>query len=373
MKNKINIPFYNVERLFRKYSKEIISTVSSVYSSGRVLMGPEIEEFEGKISKMCNRKYALAVGSCTDALYFALLSSGIGKNDEVLVTCFSYIASVTPILMVGAIPVFIDIEPDYFMMDLSDVEAKITGKTKAIIAVNLFGQTLPIDRLEEIAARNGLVLIEDAAQSLGSKYEGNPAGSMGLTSCLSFDPVKIIGAFGAGGVLLTDDETIYRKVKKLRYHGKNMESGTFEILGYNSRIATSQAALISMQLDLLDDWIKKRNEIAAAYDRELSVINDIEIPKSRKGDSHIYHKYVIRVENRDDLRKYLADNGVKTMVHYSEALFEYPLFNNYKYHAENLTVVHNVKNKVISLPIYPELENEEIQYICNVIKKYKAT
>ena len=366
----MNIPFYNIKRVYQKHSKEIINTVASVYSGGNVLMGAEVEELEKKVSRICGRKYALAVGSCTDALFFALKSAGIGKGDEVLVTSFSYTASVTPILRAGAVPVFVDIEPNYFMMDLPDLVKKITGRTKAIVAVHLFGQMLPIDKLEEIAKRNDLVLIEDAAQSLGSEYNGRKAGSAGLCSCISFDPSKIIGAFGCGGVFLSDDEAVYKMVKKLRFHGKNMENGEFEILGYNSRMATSQAALVLLQLNWLENWIEKRNEIAAIYNRELNMIKEIKIPEVNNGNSHTYHKYVIQVKNRDKLRKHLTDNGIQTMTHYNKALYEHPLFDNYKYRAANISLVHQIKNKALSIPIYPELKSEEVQYICEVIKTF---
>jgi|AntAceMinimDraft_17_1070374.scaffolds.fasta_scaffold13070_2 dTDP-4-amino-4,6-dideoxygalactose transaminase len=370
MKRQKNIPFFGIDRIYKKHSKDIINTVDTVYSKGKILMGPDIKIFEEKISKLCKRKYAVAVNNCTDALYFALLSAGIGKNDEVLVTGFSYIASVTPILRVGAIPVFVDIEPDYYMMNLSDLENKITPKTKAILAVHLFGQMLAVDRLEKIAKKNNLVLIEDAAQSQGSKNKNKIAGSIGITSCLSFDPTKIIGAFGTAGTLLTDNKTVYNKVKKLRYHGKNFDTGEIEILGYNSHITTLQAALINLQLNNLAQLINKRNNIANIYNEELSNIKEIETPKIYKENNHTYHKYVIKAENRNGLKKYLDDNNIKTMTHYEKALFEHPLFKNYQYRAENLPVINSIKNKVLSLPIYPELHDKEIKYLCKKIKKY---
>ncbi|MFC1726371.1 DegT/DnrJ/EryC1/StrS family aminotransferase [candidate division KSB1 bacterium] len=366
----LEIPFFNIDKIYRNNSKEILAAVNTVFSHGHVLMGPEIDEFEEKTAKLCGRDYGVAVGSCTDALYFALSSAGITKGDEVLVTSYTFIASVTPILRIGAIPVFVDIEPDYYMMDLSDLENKITGKTKAIVAVHLFGQTLNFERVEEIAAKNNLILIEDAAQSFGSSSKERKAGSMGLFSCISFDPTKVIGAFGNGGILLTDDEKMCSTVKKLRYHGKNLQKNTFEILGYNSRIATSQAALLNLQLKWLKNWIEKRNEVAEKYNKNLSGIDAVTVPVCRENSRHIYHKYVLKAEDRDQLRKYLSENGIKTLVHYKNAVFENELFSKYCFTAENINVVHEIKDKVISLPVYPELTDNEILHITDSIRKF---
>ena len=370
MEKKVNIPFFNIDKLYQSHSKEILAAVDKVFSHGYVLMGPEIDEFEEKAANLCGRKYGVAVGSCTDALYFALSSAGIKRGDEVLVTCFTFIASVTPILRIGAVPVFVDIDPDYFMMDLNDLQNKITPYTKAIIAVHLFGQTHDIVKIEEIARKNNLILIEDAAQSFGSSNNNRKAGSMGLSSCISFDPTKVIGAFGNGGILLTDDEKIYNDVVKLRYHGKNLDKGGFELLGYNSRIATSQAAILNLQLNWLNDWIDKRNDIAGDYSSNLSGLDDVTIPAIIENGQHIYHKYVLKVHNRDELRKHLSENGIKTMIHYNDLVFENELFKEFKFISDNINTAYQVKQDVISLPVYPELTEPEIIYIIDSIKKF---
>ena len=369
MKN-VTIPFFGASRFYKENSDKILSIVDKVFSHGQVLMGPEVEEFEKNIKSRCQRKYAVAVSSCTDALYFSLLSAGVQPEDEVLITSFSFIASVTPILRLGATPVFVDINNDDFMMNLDDLESKITAKSKAVVAVHLFGQCLPMNELEKIAKKYDLIIIEDAAQSLGAYHNDRKAGSMGLVSSISFDPTKIISAFGNGGVVLTDDGMIFEKVKKLRYHGKNFKTGSFEFLGYNSRLATSQAALLNFQLDILDDLIEQSNKIAQIYNNSFHDINEITIPVIKEANKHIYHKYVLVVENRDTLKKYLTDQGISTKVHYSKALFEYNLLKNYNFRAENIENVHTLKNKVLSLPIYPELNREETDYICKTLRKF---
>ncbi|MFO7889393.1 MAG: DegT/DnrJ/EryC1/StrS family aminotransferase [bacterium] len=367
---KVTIPFFGVRRFYKKYSKDILNIVDTVFSHGQVLMGPEVDKFEEKIKLRCQRKHAVAVSSCTDALFFSLLSAGIQPRDEVLITSFSFIASVTPVLRLGAIPVFVDINKDDFMMNLNDLESKITDKTRAVVAVHLFGQCCSIDKLEKIAKKYDLIIIEDAAQSLGSVQKNRTAGSLGLVSSISFDPTKIIGAFGNGGVVLTDDDRVFDTVKKMRYHGKNLRTGSFEFLGFNSRLSTLQAALLNFQLDLLDNLIERGIEIAQEYTKNFKNISKIKTPGINEGNKHIYHKYVILVENRQQLEKYLADQGISTKVHYPKALFEHELFKDYNYRAEDIINVHKIKNQVLSLPIYPELNNEEIEYICTTVRKF---
>jgi UDP-2-acetamido-2-deoxy-ribo-hexuluronate aminotransferase len=367
----MKIPFFGIDRFYHNHSREILTIIDDIYKHGEVLMGPNINEFEKKISEICKRKYAVAVGSCTDALFFSLLSKGIGDGDEVIVTGFSFIASAIQIIRVGAIPVFIDIDPDFFMMDISKIKDKITPKTKAIIAVHLFGQTLDFDKVEEIAKENNLFLIEDAAQSIGSFFNNKPAGSLGDVSCISFDPTKIIGAFGNGGVLLTDNKEIFHDVVKFRYHGKNMTTGEFESFGINSRLATSQAGLLNFQLDMLNDLITRRKQIASYYSQELSKIEHIKVPLVNKGSDHIYHKYVIKIENqRNDLKDHLKNLGISTMIHYQKALFDNPVFKNYLYIADDISVIDTVKNQVLSLPIYPELSDNEVEYIVSKTKMF---
>ena len=373
MPAKMNIPFFGIDRLYADHSENMLKAIDTVFTHGKVLMGPEVEQFENDISSYCNRKYAVSTGSCTDALYFSLRSAGVGLGDEVLITSFSFIASASAILRTGAIPVFVDIDRKYYMMDPSDLESKISEGSKAILAVNLFGQTLPMDRMEDIADRNNLILIEDTAQSLGGKWNGRPAGSMGLISCISFDPTKIIGAFGNGGVLLTDDKEIHDNAVKLRYHGKNMESGNFEILGYNSRLATSQAALLQYQLSHLDLWSKKRREIADFYKSELQNIGEIQLPEVQDGCEHIYHKFVLQCDDRNSLKEHLAKDGIKTMIHYNNALFEHQLFENYASRKKYVSLVHEIKERVLSLPIYPELTDDELSYITDSIKTHYAS
>ncbi|MFC1555291.1 DegT/DnrJ/EryC1/StrS family aminotransferase [candidate division KSB1 bacterium] len=365
-----SVPYFNIDKIYKDHKEEILASIDKVFSHGQVLMGKEIDEFEEKMALRCDRKYAVALSSCTDALYFSLIAAGVSKGDEVLVTSFSFIASVTPILMVGAIPVFVDIDRDNFMMDYSDLQNKITSKTKSIIAVHLFGQCLDIEKLENIAGNANLILIEDAAQSFCSSFNERKAGSMGICSCISFDPTKVMGAFGNGGIALTNDKHIYNELKMIRYHGKNFDTGEHERIGHNSRIATSQAALLNLQLNWIDDWIISRRNIARKYSEMLGDISEIELPAVNSESNHIFHKFVIKADRRDELKVFLSENNVKTMIHYGKPIYENVLFNEYDYIAENINTVGKVTGNVISLPIYPELTTDEINFVCDHIRKF---
>jgi dTDP-4-amino-4,6-dideoxygalactose transaminase len=333
--------------------------------------GNETEELENELCRFTGRKFAIGLNSCTDALYLALKTANIGAGDEVLVTSFSFIASASPILRAGATPVFVDISPDTFLMDFTTLENKLTKKTKAIIAVHLFGQTLDMAAVENFSKEHNLVLIEDAAQALGAMFNGRKAGTMGLSSCLSFDPTKVISAFGSGGALLTDDEKVENYVRQLRYHGKTNDND-FAFTGLNCRLSGSSCALLTYQIkELLNERIIRLREIAEIYNQELNGLPDVIIPFLDNKCFHIYHKYVIRSQSRDELRSFLKNRGIETMVHYPLPLSDYNVFVQGSGEKPILPVCRQSGKEVLSLPIFPELSNEEIYYICDSIKCFK--
>jgi len=369
MQNAPNIPFNGIDRFYHEHTANILRITEEAYQSGQVLMGPEVLAFEQAIASSCNRKYAITVGSCTDALTFALRTANIGQDDQVLITGFSYLASATPILHVGAEPVFVDIDPSTYMMNLDELESKITDRTKAIIAVHLFGQVLDIERLEFIATKNNITLIEDAAQALGGTDGLRKAGSMGAMSCISFDPTKVIGAFGNGGVLLTDDSGINARIQALRSHGKNQESGEFECLGYNSKISSAQAGLLNYQLEMLSNLTERRGNIANLYQENLSGIQEITLPAPIADQASNFHKYAIRLDQRNDLQNHLQGRGIQTKVHYPYTIPELHMFNQAE-EAKSLTEAQKARSRLLSLPIYPELTEEEAVEICGAIKGF---
>lgn len=360
----MKIPFFGISREYIKYKNEYLDLVNATFSHGQVLRGEEVVQLENETAKLCGRTFAIAVGSATDALYFSLLATGIKHGDEVLVTDFSFIASASCILRIGAIPVFVDIGYDY-NMDLKKAEEKITSKTKAIIAVHLYGQMINPENLIKFAKDNGLILIEDASQSIGANFLNTQSGSIGEVSCFSFDPTKVIGANGSGGIILTDDQKINSYAKKVRYHGKNDE-GDFEFLGFNSQLPSVMANLLLFKIGKEEEWFKKRLNVARIYTEGLKNVGDIIAPEIYDDKRHIFHKYVIRTKNRKRVMTKMKDDGIQCMIHYVSPLHKYSCFNHLK--NDKYEISEKFSREVCSLPIHPFLEDNEIQYIIDSIK-----
>ncbi|MDY0141486.1 MAG: DegT/DnrJ/EryC1/StrS family aminotransferase [Bacteroidales bacterium] len=361
------IPF-NIFNSFYLNNKDKIKTISEkILSSGKYIRDENTEILEKNLSVICQRKHAVTTASCTDALFFAMKAAGIQRGDEVIIPTFSYIASLTPILMCDAIPVFADIDVNSLMLDISKVKNLINKKTKAIVFVQLFGSCRNLDQLKSLAKENDLILIEDAAQALGSTNNGKPSASFGDLSCISFDPTKIVSAFGTGGAVLTDNETYYQTLLKLIHHGKNNTTNDFEILGYNSKIPEFNAALINLQLDILENTVKQITQKANRYYENLKDINKVKCFFPEKNSTSTYHKFVIIAEDRDELRKSLSLKGIETRIHYDHLLHEQKLLKDFQFIKHDLSVAKSIKSKVMSLPIYPELGINEIDYICDCI------
>ncbi len=367
MKQKFKIPFYAIDKFYNNNKNKILAIADTVFSSGQHLKSKEIEDFEKEIAAYCNRKYAISVNSGTDALFFSFKATGLPEKTEILVTPFSFVSSATSIIRAGMIPVFVDIDPDTFQININDAKNKITKKTGAILSVNIFGQTPDYDTLYDFAGNNNLLIIEDAAQSMGSEYKNRKSGSFGEISCISFDPTKIISAFGTGGCILTDNKKVYETINILKNNGKN-QNGEYINQGYNSQISSLQARLLSWQLSKLDSFVAKRIKIAGIYYKELQNISQISLPANITYHKNNYHKFVIKAKNRDKLKLFLEKAGIQTLIHYAKAIPHYPVFNKLPHKAGNIDNTLKVAAQVLSLPVYPELQEKEIMYICNKIK-----
>jgi dTDP-4-amino-4,6-dideoxygalactose transaminase len=360
--SRATIPFLALDREFAADREAYMSIVERVLSRGQVLQGPEVELLETKIAEQCGRRHAIAVGSCTDALFFALTAAGLKAGDEVLVTDFSFIASASSIVRTGATPVFVDITDDY-RLDLNDAHRRITAKTRALLYVHLFGHMGPPAEIQAFCDEHNLVLIEDAAQAFGAQRDHVRAGSMGLASCLSFDPTKVIGAPGSGGMILTDDSDVFQQTRHLRYHGK-LSTGSYATLGYNSQMPSLTAAVLLFKLDQNPAWLARRKEIAKYYDAHLP--NEVQRPTPHPSSTHIYHKYVIRCDHRDDLASHLAGRGVATRVHYQTPLHEEPLFARGGVCGDFPHTIRATR-QVLSLPIHAFMTETEVRTIVNAI------
>ena len=360
----MKIPFFFSQREHKHLKKKIISSISKSLIHGKTLQGPEVSNLELKLAKYIGTKYAIAVGSCTDALFFSLKAINIKEGDEVIVTSYSYLASATCILRCGAVPVFVDVNENG-NMDLNQIKKKFTSKTRAIIYVHLFGYQENISKLLKFIKKKNIYLIEDFAQAFGAKYKNSHAGSFGDISCTSFDPTKVLSAPGSGGMAFTNNKFLRDRIVKLRYHGKN-KGGENDSLGINSQLPTLVAATLLVKFKLLEKNKKIRINIAKFYFDRLKNLK-IKLPPVTDNQSHIYHKFVIQCKRRNHLMKYLEKNGVETMIHYKKSIKDLSIFKKYK----TLTPVADLLSKQsISLPIHPYLKKKELNYIVRKIKYF---
>ena len=364
----MKVPFFRYDWFFQENRKQIMSVHEEILSSGRYVNGEYTQKLEEKLAKLCNRRFATTVGSCTDALFFALQAVGIKDGDEVIVPPFSFVATLDSILRCGGVPVFVDISPEHYMLDVAKLEEAVTPRTKAIVLVQLFGQCHPQqEHISKIAQTHGIPLIIDAAQAVGIKNNGISVAKVGDIACISFDPTKIVSAYGTGGAVITDDENAYSTIKKLANHG--LCNGTPEIAGYNSKISELEAAYILLQIEKLPQTMARMNEIAEKYLSQLNEVEGIALPQKFCTDPNC-HKFVIATDKRDELRNFLKDNGIETKIHYSTLLSEQKILAGRKFLKHNLSNAEKASREVLSLPIFPNISEEEISYICQHIKKF---
>lgn len=366
------IEFFGSRREFHHHQAEFLSAIGAAISEGQYLQGKEVDQFERQLARMTERQFGVAVNSCTDALYFALIAAGVKPGDDVMVSDFSFIASASCILRAGARPIFVDVN-EHYHMDLEKAAEQLTPKTKALIYVHLYGQMADPKPIEEFCLNNKITLIEDAAQVIGSSWNNRPAGSMGYASCISFDPTKPISAPGSGGILLTNDEAVAHNAQRLRYHGRGQNKTLFSQLGFNSQMSTVNAAVLLVKLRYHEPWLKARRLWAARYLNRLAPIKDLILPHELILNSHNYHKFVIRTERREALKKFLQEKGIDTMVHYAVPLHRQPCFGEFHYDDRCYPNTIRFSQTVLSLPIYPSLSESEVDTIAEMIERFFKT
>ncbi|OIO14737.1 hypothetical protein AUJ73_01765 [Candidatus Gottesmanbacteria bacterium CG1_02_37_22] len=367
------IPTFTLNRQNKILRKELDEAIEKVIESGIFILGPEVEKFEKEFAKYIGVKYAVGVASGTDAISLALLSIGVGQDDEVILPANAY-PSVFALSAIGAVPRLVDIDPHTYNIDHTKIEKVISKKTKAILPVHLYGQPAQIDEIIRIGSKHGLTVVEDCAQAHGALCrvrEGvyRKAGSFGRLSCFSFYPTKNLGCFGDGGMLVTDDPDIYAKLKLLRMYGEE-ERYKSVILGRNSRLDELQAAILRMKLKYLDAWNKRRREIAEIYFHNLDNLEGLVINKEKDDVKHIYHLFTIMTEKRDELKNFLLKRGIQTAIHYPSSIH---LESSYKFLGYGKGVFpesEKVSREILSLPMYPELTDKEVIKICKEIKAF---
>jgi|UniRef100_A0A7C3SQB6 dTDP-4-amino-4,6-dideoxygalactose transaminase len=364
----MNIPAFDLKRQYRNLSSELLPILEEVMAKGQFILGENVELLEKELADYCGTKYAVGVASGTDALLLSLEALGIGEGDEVITTPFTFFATSEVISLLKAKPVFVDIDSKTFNIDPDKIEDAITTKTKAVIPVHLFGQMAEMDDIEYLAEKYDLYIIEDACQAIGAEYKGRRAGSIGDTGCFSFFPTKNLGAFGDGGLITTNDEKLYEKIKLLRVHGSRKKY-YHELIGHNSRLDEIQAAILRVKLKYLDNWIERRIEIAKIYSEGLKDL-DVIVPEVKPYLRHVYHQYVIRTKHRDELQEYLSNKGIGTAIYYPLPLHLQECYKDLGYREGDLPEAEKASKEVIALPMWPELTNEEVNYIVESIREF---
>jgi dTDP-4-amino-4,6-dideoxygalactose transaminase len=347
---------------------EIDSAIQSVLDRGMYVLGEEVRTFESEFAAYIGATAGIGVGSGTEALHLALKACGIGPGDEVITVSHTAVATVAAIELAGATPVFVDIEPDYYTLDPSLLETAITPRTRAVIPVHIYGQSADMDHILAIAGHYGLRVIEDCAQAHGACYKGKRVGTFGDMACFSFYPTKNLGALGDGGMVVTNDAALADKARLLREYGWS-DRYVSTVCGWNSRLDELQAAILRVKLRFLDSDNDKRSELAGIYGRELER-SALCLPVPRSASTHVHHLYVVRSGQRDDLKKFLNDNGIGALVHYPVPVHLQPAYAARAAHP--LPETERAAKEVLSLPIYPELAEADILTTTQAIKKYES-
>jgi len=381
----MNVPFLDLKAQYKQIEHEVVPLVTEAMENGMFIGGPNVEGFEKEFAEFCNTKYCIGVNSGTDALRFVLMAAGVGPGHEVITVANTFIATTEAISQVGAVPVFVDIDPQTCNMNPAILEEfldqqctfdestnhLINQSTKrvvrALLPVHLYGQPADMDPILAIAQKHNFVVIEDACQAHGAKYKNKAAGSMGAAGCFSFYPGKNLGAYGEGGAVVTQDEKMANEIRMIRDHGQNKKYfHTME--GYNGRLDAIQAAVLRVKLKRLAEWNKARNDNAAYYNELLADVSGIEFAKV----ADFADLYVIMVEDRDALQEFLGDKGIATGLHYPLPLHMQKAYEHLGYKEGDFPITERIAKRLLSLPMYPELTRAQIKYVTDSVKEFMA-
>ena len=365
----MQVPLLDLKPQYKQIKEELLPKVMEVIENQAFILGPNVEKAEKELADYIGAKFAVGCSSGTDALLLALMALGVKEGDEVITTPYTFFATAGSIARTGAKPVFVDIEPDTFLIDVSKIEAKISLKTKAIMPVHLFGQCVDMNPLMELEKKYNLKVIEDAAQAIGAKYQNKKAGTIGDIGCFSFFPSKNLGCFGDGGLVTTNDEKLYERLKFLRVHGGQKQYQHLEI-GLNARLDALQAVVISTKLPYLDSWTEKRRKNAEFYNQQFANNPNIVTPTAKSDCYHIYNQYVIRTQRRDELKAYLTEKGIGNAIYYPLSLHQQKCFEYLGYHQGSFPESEKAAKESLAIPIYPDLTNEQLKYISDTINSF---
>jgi len=374
MTQPVIVPLLDLKAQYATIREEIRAAVDAVLESQQCILGATVADCEARLAAYCTTAHAVAVSSGSDALLISLMAEGIGPDDEVITTPYTFFATAGSIARLGARPVFVDIEPESFNLNPAEIEAKITSRTRAIMPVHLFGQCAEMEPILAIAQRHNLVVIEDAAQAIGAEYHGRRAGAMGRYGCFSFFPSKNLGAAGDGGLVTTDDADTAEKLRVLRNHGMKPKY-YHALVGGNFRCDALQAAIIAVKLRHLDRWTAGRQRNAARYRRlfqEAGLLDDglVKLPQEMPARRHIYNQFVIRVPRRDELMAYLKEQNIGVEVYYPIPLHLQECFAYLGYRAGDFPHSERAAKETLALPIYPELSDQQAEWVVEAIRRF---
>ena len=372
MESSVNVPLLDLKAQYRQIRAEVMAALESVCEEQAFILGARVADLEKDLQRYLGAAHAVGVASGTDAILLSLMVCGVGPGDEVVTVPYTFFATAGSISRLGAKPVFVDIRPDTFNMDAGQVAGRVTPRTKAIIPVHLFGQCADMEPIVKIAASRDLAVIEDAAQAIGAKRGGRQAGTIGRLGCFSFFPSKNLGGFGDGGLVTTGDAALAERVRMLRVHGSR-EKYLHEMVGFNSRLDALQAAVLRVKLTYLDRWTEGRRRNATRYERlfqDAKLQDRVTLPVTDPDNYHVFNQFTIRVQKRDELRAYLKDKGIGTEVYYPIPLHLQSCYRELGYRKGSFPVSERAAQEALSLPIYPELTEEQQAAVVETIREF---
>jgi dTDP-4-amino-4,6-dideoxygalactose transaminase len=365
----MQVPFNDLARQYASIKESLDTAIHNTLHQFRFVRGETVGQFEREFSQLLNVRHCIATGNGTDALFIILKALGIRAGDEVITPAFSWITSAETISLCGATPVFADVDPNTYTLDVESVRSRITSKTRAVVVVHLYGQAAHMGQLEVLCRERGLFLVEDCAQGHLTKEGNRYAGTFGTAAAFSFYPTKNLGAYGDAGCMVTSDDALAERVRRFANHGALIKDDhLFE--GLNSRMDSLQAAVLLAKLPSLKSWNSKRLQHAQDYSEKLRLVPEITVPFIRPGTDHTFHLYVIRTKKRDALKAFLEERGVQSLIHYPLALHNLPAYHHLRYRSSDFPVAGNLQDEVLSLPIFAELTGDEINYVCENIREF---
>ena len=365
------VPFVDLRAQYLSIRRELDATIQAVIDQNAFIGGRYVKAFEEAFAEKCGVAHCIGVGNGTDALYITLRMLGISSGDEVITVANTWISTAESISQTGACPVFIDIDADSYNMDVTKIEGKITDRTRAILPVHLFGQPAQIEAVQGFCGRYGLHLIEDCAQAHFARYQGEKVGTFGIAGTFSFYPGKNLGGYGDGGAVITNDDGLAERVRMFANHGA-LKKHEHRMEGINSRLDGLQAAILSAKLRYIDDWNQERHRKGLLYNRLLEEIDEVATPTLTEGVDHIFHIYCVRCPQRDALRNYLKEKGIATSIHYPKALPFLKVYSYLGHEPQDFPLASDYQNQLLSLPIYPELRESQIEHVVDQIRVFYA-